>query len=106
MEKYINFNTQKRNRAKNDFEKDFYKLRNNAVFGKMMKNGCNRLTLELFEKDDNKINFKPQWKLTFSGNHKSYESCDSYTFRQIEVLMDKPIYVGFNILEFSRLHMF
>ena len=34
LEKYIRFNTQKRNRAKNDFEKDFYKLLNNAFHGK------------------------------------------------------------------------
>ena len=36
LEKYISFNTQKRNRAKNDFEKDFYKLLNNAFYGKNM----------------------------------------------------------------------
>ena len=37
LEKYISFNTQKRNRAKNDFEKDFYKLLNNAFYGKLWK---------------------------------------------------------------------
>ena len=32
LEKYMNFNTQKRNQAVNDFEKDFYKLLNNAFY--------------------------------------------------------------------------
>ena len=42
LEKYINFNTQKRNQAVNDFEKDFYKLLNTAFFGKTLENVFNR----------------------------------------------------------------
>ena len=48
LEKYKNFNTQKRNKAKNDFEKDFYKLLNNAFYGKTMENVRNRLGLKFF----------------------------------------------------------
>ena len=43
MRKYINFNTQKRNQAVNDFEKDFYKLLKNAFYGKTMEIVRNRL---------------------------------------------------------------
>ena len=106
LEKYISFNTQKRNKAKNDFEKDFFKLLVNAAFGKFLENVRNRLGLELIEKGDiNKI-IKQQSKLTFNGIQKSYENYDSYTFKKNEVVMDKAIYVDFAILEMSKLHMF
>ena len=82
MEKYISFNTQKRNKAKNDFEKDFFKLLVNAAFGKFLENIRNRLGLELIKKDDIKKIIKQQSKLTFNGIQKSYENYDSYTFKK------------------------
>ena len=99
LEKYINFKTQKRNKAKNDFEKDFYKLLNNAFYGKTMENVRNRLKIKFIKKDNYREIIKQQSKLTFNGIHKSYENCDSYTFKQNELLMDKPIYLGFSVLE-------
>ena len=106
LEKYISFNTQKRNKAVNDFEKDFYKLLNNAFYGKTMENVRNRLKIKFIKKDDQREIIKQQSKLTFNGIHKSYENCDSYTFKQNEVLMDKPIYLGFSVLELSKLLMY
>ena len=106
LEKHISFNTQKRNNAKNDFEKDFFKLLVNAAFGKFLENVRNRLGLELIKKNDIKKIIKQQSKLTFNGIQKSYENYDSYTFKKNEVLMDKAIYVGFVILELSKLHMY
>ena len=106
LDKYISFNTQKRNKAKNDFEKDFYKLLNNAFYGKTMENVRNRLKIKFIKKDDHKEITKQQSKLTFNGIHKSYENCDCYTFKQNEVLMDKPIYLGFTVLELSKLLMY
>ena len=47
-----------------------------------------------------------QSKLTFNGIHKSYENCDSYTFKQNDVLMDKPKHVGFAKLELTKLHIY
>ena len=106
LEKYISFITQKRNKAKNDFEKDFYKLLNNAFYGKTMENVRNRLKIKFIKKDDYREIIKQQSNLTFNGIHKSYENCDSYTFKQNEVLMEKPIYLGFSVLELSKLLMY
>ena len=50
LEKYITFSTQKRNKAKNDFEKDLYKTLNDAFYGKTMEIVRNHLTLEFFKK--------------------------------------------------------
>ena len=71
-----------------------------------MENVRNRLKIKFIKKDDHRETIKQQSKLTFNGIHKSYENCDSYTFKQNEVLMDKPIYLGFSVLELSKLLMY
>ena len=106
LESYISFNTQKRIKAKNEFEKDFFKLLVNAAFGKFLENVRNRLGLELIKKDNIKKIITQQSKLTFNGIQKSYENYDSYKFMKNEVVMYKAIYVGFAILELSKLHMY
>ena len=49
---------------------------------------------------------KQQSKLTFKGNHETYKNYDNYTFKQNEVLIDKPICLGFSVLELSKLLMY
>ena len=71
-----------------------------------MENVRNRLKSKFVKKDDYREIIKEQSKLTFNGIHKSYENCDSYTHKQNEVLMDKPIYLGFSVLELSKLLMY
>ena len=82
LERYISFKTTKRNKAKNDFEKDFFKLLVSAAFGKLLENVRNRLRLELNKNDDIKIIIKQQSKLTFNGIHKIYENYDSYKIKK------------------------
>ena len=106
LERYISFITQKRNTAKNDSENDFFKLLVNVAFGNFLENIRNRLELELVKKDDIEKTIKRQSKLTFNGIHKSFENYDSFTFKQNQVVMCIAIYVGFAILEISKLHMY
>ena len=72
LENYINFNTQKKNQAVNDFEKDFYKLLNNAFYGQTMDNVSKRCTIDFIKKDEIDKIIKQQSQLTFNGIHKSY----------------------------------
>ena len=71
LESYISFNTQKRNKAKIDFEKDFFKLLVNAAFGKFLENIRNRLDPELIKKVDIKKIVDQQSKLTFKDIQKT-----------------------------------
>ena len=50
LEKYISFNTQKPNKAKNDFEKNFFKFLLNAAFGNFWEDVRNRLKIEIMKK--------------------------------------------------------
>ena len=71
-----------------------------------MENVRDRIKIKFSEKDDTNEIIKQQSKLTFNGIHKSYENCDGYTFKENEVKMDKPIYLGFAVLELSNLLMY
>ena len=64
------------------------------------------MRVDFIRRDDTDKIIKQQSKLTFNGIHESHENYDSYTFKQNEVLMDKPIYLGFSALEMSRLLMY
>ena len=60
-----------------------------------MENERNRIRSKFIKKGEYKKFIKQQFKKTFNGILRSYENCGSYTFKQNEVLMDKPIYLGF-----------
>ena len=106
LENYISFITQKRNKAKNELQKDFYILLNEAFYGKAVENVPNCKKVDFIKKDDTDQVIKQQCKLTFNANHKSYESWDSYTVKQNEIVMDKRIYLRFSGLELGKLLMY
>ena len=105
MKPYIDKNTNLRAKAKNNFEKDFFKLMNNSVFGKTMENIRNRVDVKL-------VNTKEKLrKLVAKPNLKSppkifSENLVSVHMRKTSLLMNKPIYLGMCILDLSKIIMY
>ena len=105
MKPYIDKNTNLRAMAKNNFEKDFYKLMNNSVFGKTMENLRNRVDVRLVNTKEKlrKLVAKPNLK----SPPKIYsENLVSVHMRKTSLLMNKPIYLGMCILDLSKIIMY
>ena len=102
LKPYIDFNTEKRKGAKNEFEKDFFKLMNNSVFGKTMENVRNRMKLHLTIDD---VNAKKWFTKPTLKCNKFIDGLHLIEMYNEEMEMDKPIYVGTSILDLSKLCM-
>ena len=96
LKPYIDFNTEKRKGAKNEFEKDFFKLMNNAVFGKTMENVKNRMDLHLTTSDDNAVKWFSKYNFK---NCKEHDGLYLIEMFKDEIVYDKPIYVGTSVLD-------
>ena len=104
LKPYIDLNTQLRAKAENDFEKDFFKLMNNSVFGKTMENIRKRVNVRLVRsrKTARKFVNKPNFKHLEIFN----ENLISIHMGKTQIKFDKPIYLGFSILELSKTLMY
>ena len=104
LKQYIDFNTNKRKEAKTSFEKDFFKLMNNSIFGKTMENLRKRVDIRLVTDIDQftRLTFKPTFLSSkiFNKNlvavHKIKET----------LKLNRPAYVGMCILDLSKTLMY
>ena len=104
MEPYIRKNTELRMCATNNFEKDFFKLMNNSVFGKTIENIRKRQNIHLI---DNRK------KAVYLSNKPNFDRVTIFDknliavhMKKIEVYFNKPVYVGQAILDLSKTLMF
>ena len=104
MKPYITKNTELRKQAKNAFEKDYFKLLNNSVFGKIIENIRIRQNVELIEDREkvNKLSSRPNFDRATIFD----ENLVAIHLKKTEVYFNKPIYVGQAILDLSKTFMF
>ena len=106
LKPYIELNTQLRSKAKSDFEKDFFKLMNNSVFGKTMEDVRKRVNIKLitnlktYQKHVAKISYKRSE--VFVNNEEKEDYLVGLEAKQLTIKLDKPIYTGFTVLELSK----
>ena len=104
LKEYIDMNTSLRAKAKNEFEKDFFKLMNNSVFGKTMENIRNRVDIQLV---NNKMKAK---KLAAKPNYMHCTIFDenfiAIHMKKTKLVFNKPIYLGMCILDLSKTLMY
>ena len=104
LKPYIDMNTELRKAAKNDFEKDLFKLMNNSVFGKTMENIGKHRDIKLVTTD------KKRRKLVSEPNYHTInlisEDLSIIEMKKTKVKMNKPIYLGLSILEISKILMY
>ena len=104
LKSYINFNTDKRKAATSDFEKDFFKLMSNSVYGKSMESIRKRVNVELVnnQKRIKKALAKPTVKNFTYVN----DDLVMIQFAKKAIVQNKPMYTGFVVLELSKVLMY
>ena len=104
LKPYIDMNTKLRAKANNNFEKDFFKLMNNSVFGKTMENIRNRVDIKLV---NDRVKAK---KLAAKPNFKHLnifcEELVAIHMKKTSLTMNKPVYLGMCILDLSKTIMY
>ena len=104
LEKYITLNTKLRTQEKNEFEKDFFKLMNNSVFGKTMENIRKRVDIRLVnnKKQAEKLSAKPN----FQHCNIFSEDLVAIHMKKTKLVFNKPVYLGMCILDLSKTLMY
>ena len=106
MEPYIRMNTEFRKDAKNGFEKDFYKLMNNSVFGKTMENLRNRVDIRIVRSNEKDKIRKLVASPLYSRHAIFTNDLVGIDMHKSRLLLNKPVYTGMTILDKSKILMY
>ena len=104
LKEYINYNSQQRAKSSNDFDKSFYKLKNNALFGKTMEGVRKRINYKLITDEEkfDKLARSPY----FHDRDIITQDLVGVHMLKAKVTLDKPIFVGQAVLDYSKIEMY
>ena len=104
LKPYIDLNTKLRAAATSDFEKDFFKLMNNSVFGKTVESIRNRVDVGLLNDREKakKLASKPNYEKTTISN----ENLIAIHMKRTKLVFNKAVYLGMCILDISKTLMY
>ena len=104
LKEYIDFNSKHRALSQNDFDKDYYKLKNNALFGKTMEDVRKRINYKLVT-DDYKVDKLARSPLFYDRDIIT-EDITGVHMLKAKVTLNKPVFVGQAVLDYSKLEMY
>lgn len=107
LKSYVDLNTEKRKMAKNEFEKMFFKLLINAIYGKCMENERKRLDVKLVFKWPGRYSAEALIaKPNFHSRAIFNENLVAIQLSRTEITIRKPIYIGLCVLDISKTLMY
>lgn len=114
LKQYIDLNTRLRQKATSVFEQNLFKLFNNAIFGKTLEDPEKRLKVMLVNiwndtKNKTKKKYGAECLISRPNYHSSTIFSENFVAVQMKpesVKLDRPIYIGFTVLEISKSHMY
>lgn len=114
LKQYIDLNTKLRQKASSTFEQDLFKVMINSLFGKTLENNLKKVNVHLVNQWCDKRNFTKKKttadKLIARPNFHSAsvfsENLVAVQLNPDRIILDKPIYIGFTVLELSKSHMY
>jgi len=101
---YISFNSEKRAKSTNNLQKDYYKLKNNALYGKSVENVRKRRDIRIVNTEKKYITYASNPNFKYAT--RIADNLVIVEMLKTEIILDKPIFIGFTVLELSKLMMY
>ena len=101
---YIKNNADKRAASTNDFDKEFYKFKNNSLYGKLIENLKKRRNLRLCNNSKSLVTYSSS--ALFNRSIKIADDLVAALLQKEFICLDKPSYIGQSVLDLSKLRMY